>query len=177
MGNKKSGLLYGISGILGVCLLTLFDQWTKYLAVVHLKDKDDIILIPGVFQLQYLENRGAAFGIFQNKKIFFFLITAVMIAVFAYCYVRLLNQKSYRILRMLCVTYTAGALGNLIDRIFRGYVVDMIYFVPINFPVFNVADCYITVSTVILLIALFFCYQDDDFSFLKQSGKAGKKHE
>ena len=78
-----------------------------------------------------------------------------MIAVFAYCYVRLLNQKSYRILRMLCVTYTAGALGNLIDRIFRGYVVDMIYFVPINFPVFNVADCYITVSTVILLIALF----------------------
>ena len=111
------------------------------------------------------------------KKIFFFLITAVMIAVFAYCYVRLLNQKSYRILRMLCVTYTAGALGNLIDRIFRGYVVDMIYFVPINFPVFNVADCYITVSTVILLIALFFCYQDDDFSFLKPSGKAGKKHE
>ena len=157
-------------------LLIVLDQITKALTVSLLK-VHDIVVIPGVLTLTYVENRGAAFGIFQNKKIFFFLITAVMIAVFAYCYVRPLNQKSYRILRMLCVTYTAGALGNLIDRIFRGYVVDMIYFVPINFPVFNVADCYITVSTVILLIALFFCYQDDDFSFLKPSGKAGKKHE
>ena len=148
-------------------LLIVLDQITKALTVSVLK-VHDIVVIPGVLTLTYVENRGAAFGIFQNKKIFFFLITAVMIAVFAYCYVRLLNQKSYRILRMLCVTYTAG---------FRGYVVDMIYFVPINFPVFNVADCYITVSTVILLIALFFCYQDDDFSFLKPSGKAGKKHE
>ena len=146
-------------------LLIVLDQITKALTVSVLK-VHDIVVIPGVLTLTYVENRGAAFGIFQNKKIFFFLITAVMIAVFA-----------YRILRMLCVTYTAGALGNLIDRIFRGYVVDMIYFVPINFPVFNVADCYITVSTVILLIALFFCYQDDDFSFLKPSGKAGKKHE
>ena len=146
-------------------LLIVLDQITKALTVSVLK-LHDIVVIPGVLTLTYVENRGAAFGIFQDKKIFFFLITAVMIAVFAYCYVRL-----------LCVTYTAGALGNLIDRIFRGYVVDMIYFVPINFPVFNVADCYITVSTVILLIALFFCYQDDDFSFLKPSGKAGKKHE
>ena len=144
-------------------LLIVLDQITKALTVSVLK-VHDIVVIPGVLTLTYVENRGAAFGIFQNKKIFFFLITAVMIAVFAYCYVRLLNQKSYRILRMLCVTYTAGAFGNLIDRIFRGYVVDM-------------ADCYITVSTVILLIALFFCYQDDDFSFLKPSGKAGKKHE
>lgn len=157
-------------------LLIVLDQITKALTVSVLK-AHDIVVIPGVLTLTYVENRGAAFGIFQDKKIFFFLITAVMIVVFAYCYVRLLDQKSYRILRMLCVTYTAGALGNLIDRIFRGYVVDMIYFVPINFPVFNVADCYITVSTVILLIALFFCYQDDDFSFLKPSGKAGKNHE
>ena len=122
-------------------LLIVLDQITKALTVSVLK-VHDIVVIPGVLTLTYVENRGAAFGIFQNKKIFFFLITAVMIAVFAYCYVRLLNQKSYRIL-----------------------------------PIFNVADCYITVSTVILLIALFFCHQDDDFSFLKPSGKAGKKHE
>ena len=100
-------------------LLIVLDQITKALTVSVLK-VHDIVVIPGVLTLTYVENRGAAFGIFQNKKIFFFLITAVMIAVFAYCYVRLLNQKSYRILRMLCVTYTAGALGNLIDRIFRG---------------------------------------------------------
>jgi len=71
----------------------------------------------------------------------------------------------------------AGAIGNFIDRMMWHYVVDFLYIKAINFPVFNVADCYITVSTVILLIALFFCYQDDDFSFLKPSGKAGKKHE
>ena len=72
---------------------------------------------------------------------------------------------------MLCVTYTAGALGNLIDRIFRGYVVDMIYFVPINFPVFNVADCYVTVSVVLLIILILFVYKEDDFGFLKLSKK------
>ncbi len=157
-------------------LLIALDQITKLLAVSVLK-VHDIKLISNVLTLTYVENRGAAFGIFENQKFFFFLITAVMVAVFLYCYVRLLSQKSYRMLRILCVTYTAGALGNLIDRIFRGYVVDMIYFIPINFPVFNVADCYITISTAVLLIALFFCYRDDDFAFLKLSGKAGKRHE
>ena len=163
------------AALLCVAFIAL-DQITKMLTVSVLK-VHDIILIPNVLTLTYVENRGAAFGIFENQKIFFFLITAVMVAVFVYCYVRLLSQKSYRMLRILCVTYTAGALGNLIDRIFRGYVVDMIYFVPINFPVFNVADCYITISTAVLLFALFFCYKDDDFAFLKPSGKAGKKHE
>ena len=97
-----------------------------------------------------------------------------MIAVFAYCYVRLLNQKSYRILRMLCVTYTAGALGNLIDRIFRGYVVDMIYFVPINFPVFNVADCYVTIAAAGLVLLVLFYYDDEDLDCF-QPGKAHGK--
>lgn len=157
-------------------LLIAFDQITKAFTVLILK-VHDITLIPNVLTLTYVENRGAAFGIFENQKFFFFLITAGMVGVFLYCYVRLLSQKSYRMLRILCITYTAGALGNLIDRVFRGYVVDMIYFMPINFPVFNVADCYITISTVVLLIALFFCYKDDDFAFLKPSGKAGKKHE
>ena len=144
-------------------LLIVLDQITKALTVSVLK-VHDIVVIPGVLTLTYVENRGAAFGIFQNKKIFFFLITAVMIAVFAYCYVRLLNQKSYRILRMLCVTYTAGALGNLIDRIFRGYVVDMIYFVPINFPVFNVADCYVTVSCILIVVMCLLKLKEEDFN-------------
>ena len=154
-------------------LLIVLDQITKALTVSVLK-VHDIVVIPGVLTLTYVENRGAAFGIFQNKKIFFFLITAVMIAVFAYCYVRLLNQKSYRILRMLCVTYTAGALGNLIDRIFRGYVVDMIYFVPINFPVFNVADCYVTIAAAGLVLLVLFYYDDEDLDCF-QPGKAHGK--
>ena len=94
MGNKKSGLLYGISGILGVCLLTLFDQWTKYLAVVHLKDKDDIILIPGVFQLQYLENRGAAFGILQNQIWVFVILTIIYLAAAVWIYSRIPREKT-----------------------------------------------------------------------------------
>ena len=65
---------------------------------------------------------------------------------------------------MLCVTYTAGALGNLIDRIFRGYVVDMIYFVPINFPVFNVADCYVTVSCVLIVVMCLLKLKEEDFN-------------
>lgn len=105
-------------------LLIVLDQITKALTVSVLK-VHDIVVIPGVLTLTYVENEVQHLAFSKIKRFFSFLITAVMIAVFAYCYVRLLNQKSYRILRMLCVTYTAGALGNLIDRIFRGYVVDM----------------------------------------------------
>lgn len=155
----------------GCLLLTLTDQLTKFLTVRCLKNGADVILIPGILSLTYVENRGAAFGIFQDGRILFFITTAVMLAAFGWCYGKLLRQRSYGFLRVLCVILMAGGVGNLTDRIFRGYVVDMIYFMPINFPVFNVADCYITVSVILLVAAVLFVYKDDDFSFLKPSRK------
>ncbi|MGN0398944.1 MAG: signal peptidase II [Blautia sp.] len=156
-----------ISGI-----LTLLDQWTKQLAVTHLQNQPDISLISGVLSLHYLENRGAAFGIFQNRQIFFLLMTTVILLFIFYALWKMPQTKKYMPLRLLSYFITAGAVGNLLDRIRLGYVVDFIYFSLIDFPVFNVADIYVTVSMVILLtLVLFFYKNDDDFAFLARSRK------
>ena len=77
MENKHSAMVYGIGGFIGTMILTLFDQWTKHLAVVHLANNNPLVLIPGVFELRYLENRGAAFGIMQNKIWIFAILTII----------------------------------------------------------------------------------------------------
>ena len=131
------------------CLLTIFaiilDQWTKHLAVTKLQGKTPFILINKVFQLCYLENRGAAFGLLQNQRIFFLICALVRICIIGIC---------------------AGAIGNMIDRIYLGYVVDFFYFNLIDFPIFNVADIYVTVSTIVLVILILFYYQEDEFEEL-----------
>lgn len=149
-----------------VFLLVAFDQLCKLLTIARIKNGGDIVLVKNVLILTYVENRGAAFGIMQGRNVFFFIITALLLAVDFWCYVKLLSHGNYRLLRILCTFIAAGGIGNLLDRIFRGFVVDMIYFKPINFPVFNVADCYITVSAAILIIAFVFIYKEDDFSFI-----------
>ena len=158
-------------------VLLLIDQLTKLWAVKILKPIGSIKIIHNVLEIYYVENRGAAFGIMQNKQWFFLIITLAVLVGLLWISGKIPEEKHFIPLKACLYFVGAGAVGNMIDRVFRKYVVDFIYFSLINFPVFNVADCYITVSTVILLIALFFCYQDDDFSFLKPSGKAGKKHE
>lgn len=166
MENKRSAALYGISGLIGTGLLTLLDQWTKYLAVVHLAGQEDIILIRGVFQLQYLENRGAAFGIMQNKLWIFVILTIVYLFAAVWIYFRIPRQKRYLILHIIAVLLTAGALGNFIDRMRLGYVVDFFYFSLIDFPVFNVADILVVVSFILLAVCILFVYKEEDFSFL-----------
>ena len=74
-------------------------------------------------------------------------------------------------LRVLCVLIAAGGIGNLIDRIFRGFVVDMIYFRLIDFPVFNVADIYVTVFTILLFVLILFKYSDEEFDIMLGSKK------
>ena len=77
------------------------------------------------------------------------------------------GEKKYIPLKILCGMITAGGIGNLIDRVRLNYVVDFIYFSLIDFPVFNVADIYVTTSMILLLILVFFYYKDEDFQFLK----------
>lgn len=146
----------------------LIDQVTKYLAVIHLKDQTPFVLIDGVFELHYLENRGAAFGIMQNRQMFFVIGAAVICIVIAVLYLRMPAQKKYLPLRICAVLICAGAVGNVIDRIRLGYVIDFFYFRLIDFPIFNVADCYVVVSCIFFALLILFYYKDDeDFSFLK----------
>lgn len=172
--NKKTIQFIGVDCILMV-ILTLLDQWTKSLVVHHLKDQSDIILIPGVFQLHYLENRGAAFGILQNQRIIFVILTIIYLAAVFWFLHRCPKNGRYTLLHIIALVLTAGALGNFIDRLRLGYVVDFFYFSLINFPVFNVADIFVVISFIGIAVSILFIYKDDEFEFLsirKRESKA-----
>ena len=170
MNQKTKKITVLVQFLISVTLLTGLDQWTKYLAVRHLKDQVDIPLIPNVLYLHYLENRGAAFGLFQNQFIFFGIITVVILCAVLYVLWRMPVKRKYLLLRIICFVISAGAIGNFIDRVRLNYVVDFIYFSPINFPVFNVADIYVVVSMALFLISFLFLYKEEDFAFLSWKG-------
>lgn len=150
----------------------LFDQFTKQMAVAHLKGQQPIPLIRGVLELRYLENRGAAFGVLQNQKVFFVVMTCLIVAFLLYALWRMPDQKKYRLLHVMGGILMAGALGNFADRIRLDYVVDFIYISLIDFPIFNVADMYVSFMCVLGLIIVFRGhYKEEDFDFLKFNTK------
>lgn len=151
-----------------IFLICVFaDQITKYLAVINLKDQRPYVIIDGVFELNYLENTGAAFGMLKNQKALFVLISIIVLVVIAMVLVRTPNQKKYTIFRISLVMIASGAVGNsLIDRIRFDYVIDFFYFKLINFPIFNVADIFVTVGTALLAITILFVYKEEDLDFL-----------
>ncbi|MEE1050480.1 MAG: signal peptidase II, partial [Lachnospiraceae bacterium] len=133
--QKAFRLILAAEAVL-TALLVILDQATKLAAVSALKDGGPYVLIHGVFQLQYLENRGAAFGLLQNARIFFLAVTLIALAAVIYVLVRLPLKRKYIVLRFLMVLIAAGAVGNMIDRVFLGYVRDFLYFSLIDFPIF-----------------------------------------
>lgn len=144
-------------------LLLLLDQLTKLWAVKVLKPIGSIPVIRNVLEIYYVENRGAAFGIMQNKQWFFLLITLAVLAGLLWVFGKIPEEKHFVPLKICLYFVGAGAVGNMIDRIFRKYVVDFIYFSLINFPVFNVADIYVTTAAFLLVILILFFYQEEDF--------------
>lgn len=161
--KKKFFLLFDF---IMIGALIFFDQYTKRQAVIYLKDKPAYNLINGILELNYLENQGAAFGMLPNQKVFFIFVASVIIGVAAYVLLKMPDQKKYTILHFLLSLIVAGSIGNMIDRVRYDYVVDFIYFVRINFPIFNVADIYATVSAVILIFLLLFIYKEQDLNFI-----------
>ena len=160
-------------GILLIFLLTILDQITKYLAICNLKGNTGITLIEGVLRLRYLENRGMAFGLLQGKVLFLILICLFFFAVILYLFAKTPSVSYYAPLLITAAVVFSGAMGNFIDRLFRGYVVDFIYFSLIDFPTFNVADIYVTCGIVVLVCLLFFYYtEENDFDFLKSKPRS-----
>ncbi|WP_081848685.1 signal peptidase II [Clostridium sp. KNHs205] len=151
--------------LLYLILLIGFDQFTKYLVVQNLQD-NPFILIPKVFQLTYHENDGAVWGILSGRTIFLVLMAVILLSFMVFIYIKVPNEKRYNALHIILIFICAGAVGNLLDRILKGYVVDFLYFELIDFPIFNVADCYITISSVLLVLLGLFYYKDEDFAFL-----------
>ncbi len=154
--------------LVGVIILTFIDQITKIMAVNALKGKASFEIISGVFEFYYLENKGAAWGVMSGARAFFLVLTVIILAVVLYVSIKMPNNKRMLPLRIVLMVLSAGALGNFIDRLYLGYVRDFIYFKLINFPVFNVADIYVTVSVVVFAILILFVYKEEEFSFLKK---------
>ena len=162
--RKKILILVG--DLVLTAVLVALDRVSKILAVNYLKEKPAIPIIRSVLELNYLENRGAAFGMLQGQKVFLILIACLIMCIIAYVLLKLPEEKKYAVLHVLLVMLFAGAIGNMIDRLLYDYVVDFIYFVIIHFPIFNVADIYVTISTFTMVILFLFFYKENDFSFL-----------
>ena len=131
------------------------DQLTKYLTVANIPLHTEIPAIPGLFHLTYVQNTGAAFSSFEGARWLF----VVIFAVFAAAIIWEFSKKRWPFTtfdRWCIVAIFAGGLGNVIDRVRLGYVVDMIKTEFIDFPVFNVADCFITCGCIALMVSLLF---------------------
>lgn len=161
--------------IIVVGVLVGLDQWSKVLTVEHLKNKADMSLIDGVFELSYVENRGASFGMLQNMRWLFVVFTIIVLIGMIIIFIRLPRTKHYNPLKACMAVLFAGAVGNLIDRIRFGFVVDMFHFYWFEFPVFNVADICVVISCAMLIILMLFYYKDEDLDFVTLIG--GKKNE
>lgn len=170
--KEHSTLHKGLLGLITAALLILIDQLTKNLAVEHLKGQEPIVLWDGVFELRYLENRGAAFGILQNQRSFFLILTGIVLLVIVYVYLkRIPRERRFLWLNFIAILFFAGAIGNFIDRFMQDYVVDFFYFCLIDFPIFNVADIYVTVAAFLLILLGFFYYKEEDFERIFPSKK------
>ena len=134
--------------------IVIADQVTKYLTVANIPLYADVPFIPGLLQLTYVQNTGAAFSSFEGQQWLFALVFLVFTAGILYEYFK--KPMSFTALERWCIAAIyAGGLGNMIDRLRLGYVVDMIETTFIEFPVFNVADCFITCGCILLMIHLF----------------------
>ncbi len=131
-------------------LLILADQVTKLCTINFLKPIGTIEFIKNIISFTYVENRGAAFGILQNNRWFFIAFTIVMIAAIVIYTIKIKPKSALYMWSASLIV--AGGIGNLIDRIFRGYVVDMIEVTFVNYPVFNFADICVVIGAGLLCI-------------------------
>lgn len=143
-----------------VFLIVILDQITKYLAKVYIKplEFNTIPIIKNIFHLTYVENRGAAFSMLQNHRWFFISLTIVFVII-ATIYIYK-NRKLNRLWIISITIVLGGAIGNLIDRVILGYVIDFFDFRIINFAVFNIADCAVTIGSIIMAYYILFIYDE-----------------
>lgn len=172
--KKKSYIKFLYLGIL-LTILIFMDQVSKVVASSALKGKEKQIIIKNLLSFEYLENRGAAWGFMSGKTGFLTVITiffTLILFVIIYKIERVLIQTNHKkhlfsFIQFILVLLTAGAFGNLIDRVRLEYVVDFIQFEFIEFPIFNVADCYVTVSALVLITVLMFFLKEEDLKEIK----------
>lgn len=147
--------------LIAAVLLVAVDQITKYMALTQLKPIGSVTFIDGFMDFTFVENRGAAFGIFSGKTWLLLVISIIICAVLVWAMTKMPKTKEYRKLRVTFVLILSGAVGNIIDRALRGYVVDFFEFTFIKWPVFNMADIYVVVGTIVMAVIIMFFMKDE----------------
>ena len=162
-------ILYPIIAI----LITLLDQLTKYLTATNISLGEGFTLIPGLFDITYVQNTGAAFSMLSDSTVFLSIISFLFcIGIIIYWCIK---KPVHPLLRTSLTMLFAGAFGNGIDRLFRGFVVDFIETTFINFPVFNVADIAVTCGAALLIIYVIFFDKDDEQKHTDRTGNDKQK--
>ena len=164
MTKKKQGIIYSLLFI----VLVVLDQLSKWGATLSLENGSDKVLIPNILRLHYLENKGAAWGMLQGHTWLFTLITVIVFALLIFFFLKLPTKRRFVPLCISLTILASGAIGNFIDRIMNQYVIDFIYFEIIDFPIFNVADIYVSVSAFLLLFLLLFFYNEEELNWKKK---------
>ena len=172
--KKHRGIMLLIDAIIVIVGIAL-DQFTKYLATEKLKGQSAFVLIDGVFELDYLENTGSAFGMFQGQRWLLLIVGVIFMALIVFLMLRLPEGKKFTVTHVILAFLVAGGVGNMIDRFSLGYVVDFFSFVLINYPIFNVADIYVVCATIGLFIMFLFVLKEEDLEFLSFSRKTKEK--
>lgn len=161
--HKSSKLLLVVKSTIMVAFLFFIDQITKIQAVKALEGGNRIPVINDCLEFYYIKNTGAAFSFMTGHTGFFKIITPIVLLIILFFFFRMPDDKRYNPIRGILLFIIAGALGNWYDRLVFDYVRDFIYFSLIDFPVFNVADIYVTCSCILFLILSIFYYKDDEF--------------
>ena len=135
-----------LPAIISFMVLVFLDQFSKSVITSKIDLGESIPIIKDVFELHYIRNTGTAWGLLADQQILFAITTCIVFAVGIYFYCKIVRHERFGDFRVIIVLLMAGGMGNFIDRIRYKYVVDFLYFKFIDFPVFNVADCYLTIS-------------------------------
>ena len=146
--------------ILCGAFLVALDQLTKFWAILALKNAVPVTAVPGVLQFSYVENTGIAFGFLQDMHWFVIPVNIVILLVCIFMARMFVKQNKKISVAALCLI-ASGAVGNLIDKIFRGYVVDFIETVFMDFPVFNLADVFVCCGAALLAFYILFLDKEE----------------
>ena len=170
MSNVKKIII----SLLAIVAIVASDQFTKFLIIKNFTVEQEKQVFGNAFVLRYIRNTGAAWGSFAGYIPLLLVFTVIVLAALCYVYKNIIDEPVFLPVRICIVAIAGGAIGNMIDRVRLGFVVDFFYAKFINFPVFNVADIFVTVSVFVLIFLFIFKYNGEETDIIF-SGRISSK--
>jgi len=143
-----------------ITILVFLDQLSKWLIKLRLKSSLGAVVLKNIFSFVYVENKGIAFGMMSGKKTIIMFVTIISIILLLYYYMKYINTSAKYLEKMALSLILAGSIGNFIDRLCLGYVIDFIKLDFVDFAIFNIADVYINFGCVMFILYILFCSKE-----------------